>query len=111
MLSVVIRFFGFVLSVRILALRVFQLLDEAVLVKLTVVALPNHTSPQTTRLRTDVDDEVGLSDDLLVVFHHNHSVSQLLQLTEHVDETLSVAAVETDAGFVQDIQTAHQVTA
>ena len=68
-------------------------------------------SSQPSGLRADVDEPVGSTHDFLVMLHHYHRVAQVAQLLEHLDELVRIAAVQSDARFVQYIQASHQAAA
>ena len=57
---------------------------------------------------TNVNDIVGSTHDFLVVFNHDDGIAKRLQVFKHVDETLCVAAMESDAGFVEDVERTHK---
>ena len=57
---------------------------------------------------SDVDDVVSSAYDFFVVFHDNDGVSDVAQPSEDADETFCVALVESDTGFVEDIDRAYQ---
>ena len=59
----------------------------AVAVFLQVVhgTLVNDFSSQASGLGTYIDDVVCRTDNFFVVLHHNHRITQLLQLAEHMD--------------------------
>ena len=58
-----------------------------------------------------VDDVVGLAHDFLVVLYDDNGVAQLLQLAQHVDESLCVARVQAYAWFVEYVHATHQTRA
>ena len=64
-------------------------------------ALIYNFAAQSAGIRTDVDDVVGLSDDVLVVLNHNNRIAQFLQLTQNLDQFFGVAAVKSDAWLVE----------
>ena len=67
-----------------------------------------QSAAQASGIRTDVYQIVGSPHDLLVVFYHYHGVAQFLQLSQYLDQSVGVTAVQTDARLVQDIHAAHQ---
>ena len=67
-----------------------------------------QSAAQASGIRTDVYQIVGSPHDLLVVLHHYHGVAQFLQLSQHLDQSVGVTAVQTDARLIQDIHAAHQ---
>ncbi len=42
------------------------------------------------------------------MFNHYYGVAQLLQLSQHLDESGGVSAMESDTWFVEDIYAAYQ---
>ena len=60
------------------------------------------------RTRTHIDDVVGGADRILVVLHYDDSVAEVAQALERGDETVVIALMKSDGGFVQDIQDAHE---
>ena len=75
------------------------------------LSLPDDLPAQSASVRSDVDNPVGGAHDFLVVLHHDNRIAQVAQLLQNTDELLGVATVQSDAWFVQDIQTAHQAAA
>ena len=63
----------------------------------------DHFATQTAGFGTDVDDIVGGTDYLFVVFHHYYRIAQLLQLAQYVYQPVRIAAMKTDTRFVQDV--------
>ena len=56
----------------------------------------------------EVDDVVGLADDLLLVLDHDHRVLLGAQLLEDAHQALAVARVEADRGLVEDVERVDQ---
>ena len=81
-----------------------------VFLKVFHVSLIDHLSSQAACPGTDVDDIVGSTDNLFIVFHYHYRIAQLLQLAEHVYQFVRIAAMQADARFVKNIQAAHQTT-
>lgn len=71
------------------------------------ISLIHHFTAQPSGTWPDVDDIVGRAYDFLVVFHHYYGIAQLLQLAQHFDEAVGVAAVQPYTGFVEYIQASH----
>src|SRR5262249_807500 len=83
-----------------------------------VLAGQRPFGPQDTRWRTEIDhfatvlasarsqiqDTVALADDFRVVLDHNNSVLVLLQMVQYTHQPTTVARVQANARFVQDIQ-------
>ena len=42
------------------------------------------------------------------MLYHHHGVAQFLQLSQHLDQSGGVTAVESDARLIQDIHASHQ---
>ena len=61
--------------------------------------------------RSDVDDLIGGPDDLFVVFDYDDRVSQVTQAQQDIDKPVCVTGVKADAGLVEDIHRADEVTA
>ena len=64
------------------------------------VAFVHDFASQPSGFGADVDDVVGGTDDFLVVLYHYHRIAQLLQLAQHFDKAVGVAAMQPDAGLV-----------
>ena len=45
------------------------------------------------------------------MFNHYYGVAQLLQLSQHLDESVGVSAMESDTWLVEDIKAAYQTAA
>ncbi len=56
------------------------------------------------RARSDINKPVGCPDGFLVVFDHNQRVSQVSQGDQSVNQTPIVALVESDTGFIEDVE-------
>ncbi len=59
----------------------------------------------------DVHDVVGHVHGVLVVFHHDEGVADVRQVAEGGQQHGVVLLVEADAGFVQDVEDAHEAGA
>ena len=68
----------------------------------------DHLSAVDAGARADVDDMVRRAHGLFVMLHHNQGISQVAQPVQGLQELCVVSLVQADAGFVQDIQHAHQ---
>ena len=68
----------------------------------------DHLSAVDAGARADVDDMVRRAHGLFVMLHHDKGVSQIAQPVQGLQELGVVTLVQADAGFVQDIQHAHQ---
>ena len=67
------------------------------------VALVDDFASQTSRIRADVDDIVGGTDDFFVVLYHYNRIAQLLQLAQYLYEAVGITTMETDTRFIQYI--------
>jgi hypothetical protein len=56
--------------------------------------------------RPQIDDMVGLCNDLQVVLHHDHGVAVALQIAEHVDQRFHILHVQARGGFVENVDEA-----
>ena len=74
------------------------------------VAVENHLSTQSSCIGTDVYQVVGSPHDLLVVLHHHHRVTQILQILQHMDQTVGIPGMQADTRLVEDIERTHQRT-
>ena len=52
---------------------------------------------------TDVDEIVGIADNIFIVLYDNDRVAKVAELLENADETESVARMKTDARLIEDI--------
>ena len=55
-----------------------------------------------------VDTKVCGTNHVFVMLDHQHAVADVAQMFEGIDQTVVVALVQTDAGFVQHIHHASQ---
>ena len=65
-----------------------------------------HTGP-----RPDVIDVIGLADRFLVMLDHDDRIALIAQVLERRQKPVVVALVQTDAGFIEDIQDPRQTAA
>ena len=52
---------------------------------------------------TDVDEIVGIADNIFIVLDDNNRVAKVAERLENADETESVALMKTDARLIEDI--------
>ena len=64
-----------------------------------------------TRTRPHVQAMVGGADHVFVMLDHQHTVANVAQMFQGVDQSVVVALVQTDAGLVQHIHDACQARA
>ena len=55
---------------------------------------------QSTGIGTDVDEVVGSTHDVLVVFYDDHRIADVAQFFQDFYQTAGIARVQPDAGFV-----------
>ena len=67
-----------------------------------------HFSAQSASIGTYVDDMVGSTHYILVVLHHHHGVANVAQFSQHMYQSVSVTAVQTDGWLVEDIERPHK---
>ena len=84
-----------------------QVMYATVFLKVFHISLVDDLPSQAACPGTDVDDIVGSTDNLFIVFHYHYRIAQLLQLAEHVYQFVRIAAMQADARFVKNIQAAH----
>ena len=63
------------------------------------------------RAGADVDDVVGGAHGVLVVLDDDQRVAEVAQAAERREQLVVVALVQSDGGFVEDIQHAHEARA
>jgi hypothetical protein len=44
------------------------------------------------------------------MFDHDDCITETLEFLEHMDESVGVACVESDAGLIKDVETAYECT-
>ena len=67
------------------------------------IAVKHNLSSERPRFWSHVDEIVGRADDILIVLYHHYSVSNLLEMVKHVDESFGVAAMHANARFVENV--------
>ena len=63
----------------------------------------HNLATQSACVWTNIDKVIGSTHNLLVVLDNDNSVLQLLQFAEHLDKSFGVAAMQTDAWFVENV--------
>jgi len=58
--------------------------------------------------RPHVDDIVGVADRILVMLDDDHAVAQVAQALQGHEQTVIVALVQADRGFIEDVEDAGQ---
>ena len=72
------------------------------------VTLIDDFSSQTSGVGTDVNNIICCTNDFLVMFYNYYRVTELLQLAQHINQAVGVTAVQTDTGFVEDIEATYK---
>ena len=67
-------------------------------------SLEHNLATTNARLRTNVNDIIGIEHHVAVVFYHNHGVAHVAQLLQRVDKTIVVALMQTDARLIEDVK-------
>ena len=67
-------------------------------------AAEEHLSAQTACFRANIDHPVGLSHHFFVVLDHDNRVAHVTQFFERSDKPLVVPLVQSDRGFVENVQ-------
>ena len=63
-------------------------------------AFKHDFTAQTTRVGTHVNQVVGSSHNLFIVFHNDYGVADVSQLLQYFDESVGIARMESDARLV-----------
>ena len=74
-------------------------------------AFEDDFAAEPTGIGADVDEMVGLAENLLVVLYYDDGVADGDEMAQNVDEPMGVATVQTDARLVEDVERAHERTA
>ncbi len=73
--------------------------------------LGHHPAASNTRPGTEVHDVIGRSHGLFVVFDDDHGVALVSEIAEALEQQLVVAWVESDRGFIEDVDDTDQSAA
>ena len=65
-------------------------------------AVKQYLTSMDSGARTDVNQPVGMMDELLFMFHHDHGIPFVAQLFENYDELFDIMRVQPDGGFIED---------
>ena len=68
----------------------------------------HHFSAVSSGFRTDLDNVIRSSNNILVVFYHYDRIPQIPQLLQYVNQPFRVPWMQTDRGLVQHVQGSHQ---
>ena len=61
------------------------------------------------RAGPQVDNVIGSPNGGLIMLDDQYRVAQIAQADQRLDKLLVIALVQADAGFVEDIEDAHQL--
>ncbi len=61
-----------------------------------------------TRARAHIHQIIRRANGVFVMFHDDHRIAQIPQPPQRIQKAIIVALMQTDGGFVQDIQNARQ---
>ena len=64
----------------------------------------HHLAAAVATIGPQVDDPIGLGDDVQVVFDDHHAVARIDQAVQHADQLVHIGHVQTHRGLVQHIQ-------
>ena len=67
-------------------------------------ALEDDAAAAAAALGPEVDDPVGLGDDVEVVLDDHHGVAGVDQPVQHADQLLDVGHVQADGGLVEHVE-------
>ena len=63
---------------------------------------------QMSRTRSNIHYVIRRQDEIGLVFHHHHRIAQIPQFVQQLNQAEAIPLMQTNAGFVQDIQGADQ---
>ena len=84
------------------------LLGIGIFLDVVHIALEDNLSAQASCIWTDVDEIVGCAHDFFVMFDHDNRIAETLEFLEHMNESVGVACMESDAGLIKDVETAYE---
>lgn len=64
-----------------------------------------------SRTWSHVDDVIRVSDGLFIMFHDDEGVTQVTEALQGLDEFFVISLVETDRGFIKDVEDTHEIGA
>ena len=70
----------------------------------------HYLTAMDTRTGADINNVVCVADSVLVVFHHEHRITEVPQMNQRAQQPLVVALVQTNGGFVEDVHDANQAS-
>ena len=59
--------------------------------------------------RTDINQVIAFEHHVAVVFYHDDAITAIAQGLKRGNQLVIVALMQSDAGFIQDIQYAHEL--
>src|SRR6185369_3200106 len=78
------------------------------LLDLLIGARGNYTAAIFPGARAEIENSVRRPHDVWIMFHHKDRVAQVAQSLENFDQAMRVAAVQSDRGFIQNIERSHE---
>ena len=60
--------------------------------------------------RADINNVVRVPDGVLVVFDHEHGITEISQVNQCPEQPLVVALMQANGGFIEDIHNANQAS-
>jgi len=70
-------------------------------------ASDHYLSPSIAAFRAEVNDVVGLPDDLQIMLHDHHRIALIHQRLQDMQEFLDVRQVQPGGGFIEEVQGAR----
>jgi hypothetical protein len=71
--------------------------------KFVVGAIAHDLATVNTRQGTHIDDTVGSAHNLGVVLDHDNRITQVTQTLQHLNQSVGIAGVQTNARFIENI--------
>ena len=71
----------------------------------------NSFAAMNTGTGSEIHHIVGGADGGLIMLDHNHSVAQVTQAEEGVEQAVVVSLVQSNTGFIEDVEDSHQAGA
>src|SRR6266567_5442682 len=75
------------------------------------LALSDEIAASIARAGAEVDDEIGAADGVFVVLDDEDGIAEIAKMLERAKKARVVAGVETDAGFIKNVENAAQARA
>ena len=58
--------------------------------------------------RANIDDHIGIADDLLIMFYNDYTVAKMLQFTKYFDQPNRVARVKSYRWLIENVHRTDQ---